>query len=406
VKPSRAVVWTLGAIVILAAALLFAWQIAKRRAIEASAHEEAANRATPALPAIPPPRADSIAADATGSAERWRERAERVVRAKNARLFNADVARLLDLPPDQAWHALVDRALAGDLAAGTAALQIAILCNTLSPGDGYVNGTRPNTARRLHAKLSPSWQNFLDAIETRSRDDLRQRIGHCDGVSGATDFALLMLDHFLEPTDPDVQLEIARDEEDDARAIADLREIAAKHPAANTKRALGERLMESTEPAARAEGRAALEALAADDADAVIALAFCAGQSPSMGDASAFAFRPCHAFDDDPAGASQWIERAAGLGDHASLMRWTAKLANDGRTVDAWAWSLYRLDLAMRGCFEIGRPDFVYLGLAADGEEELRKTLDAKQENAGRAIANEIAGRWTAEATARLDCGD
>jgi hypothetical protein len=406
VKPSRAVVWTLGAVAILAAALVVTWQIAKRRAIEASAREETANRAAPALPAIPPPRADSIAADATGSAARWRERAERVVRAKNSRLFNADVARLLDLPPDQAWHALVDRALAGDLAAGTAALQIAILCNTLSPDDGYVNGTRPNTARKLHAKLSPSWQNFLDAIETQSRDDLRQRIGHCSGVSGATDFALLMLDHFLEPTDPDVQLAIAREEKDDAQAIADLREIAAKHPAANTKRALGERLMESTEPVARAEGRAALEALAADDADAAIALAFCAGQSPPMGDASGFSFRSCHAFDDDPGAASQWVEHAAGLGDESALGRWIAKLQADGRAVDAWAWSLYRLDLAMRGCFEMGRPDFIYVGTAADGEEQLRKDLDAKQENAGRAIANEIAGRWTADATARLDCGD
>ncbi len=107
-----------------------------------------------------------------------------------------------------------------------------------------------------------------------------------------------MMDRFLEPADPEVQLEIAQDEEDDAQAIADRREIAAEHPAAKAKRALAGRLMKSGDPAAQAEGRTALEALANDDTDAAIELAFCAGQS--IGDASRMSFRPCYAFDEDP----------------------------------------------------------------------------------------------------------
>ncbi len=64
-------------------------------------------------------------------------------------------------------------------------------------------------------------------------------------------------------------------------------------------------------------------------------------------------------------------------------MQWTVKLENDGRTVDAWAWSLYRLDLAMRGCFEISRPDFAYIGLAADSEEKLAHEARSKAGKCG-----------------------
>jgi hypothetical protein len=395
-----------GAIFVVAAALVVVWQVARRHAVAASAREESANRASPEPPRSAPPHAESIADDAAGNAARWHERAERVVRARNARLFNADVARLLALPPDEAWPALVDRALAGDVAAATAAMHVATLCRTLSRDDGYVSGTRPNVSSKLHANLPPAWKTFLDAIETRGRDDLRERITHCDGVSDATDFALLMIDRLFESSGPDLKLAIAKDEDDDAQAISDLRALAAIYPGVNAQRALAERELESADAAAGAEGRAALEKLAPDDADATIELAFCAGQSESMGDAQTMALRACHAFDDDPVAASQWLERAAGLGDHAALMQWIVKLEGDGRAVDAWAWSLYRLDLAMRGCFEFDRPDFTYVGLAADAENRLHKALDAKQENAGRAIANEIAGRWQAEATGRLGCAD
>jgi hypothetical protein len=405
VKPARAAAWTVGILLTLGAALGVAWQLIRQHAIVA-AEQEHAFHAAMSRPKTAAPRRDAIADDAAGSADAWQARAEHVVQAKNARLFNADVARLLALPPDEAWPLLADRAIAGDIAAGAAAIQLSIFCSTLSPDDGYVNGTRPNIASGSHPALPESWKHFLDVIETHERERTRMRVAHCAGVGDGIDLALILLGRFLEPTDPDVQLVIAKNESRDAQAIADLREIAAKHPAANAEGALGERLLDAGDAADQSEGRAMLERLAAENDDAAIALARCAADAASIAGKSASLHHPCHAFDADPDTALQWLERAAGLGDANALDREIAKLAAEDRRADAWAWSLYRLDLALRGCFELSAPSFVHVGVAADGEESLRRTLDAKQENAGRASANEIIGRWEAEATARLDCGD
>jgi hypothetical protein len=405
VKPARAAAWTVGVLLVLGAALGVTWQVIRQRAIAAAALEQASHAAM-SQPNTAAPRHDAIVDDAAGSADAWQEHAERVVQAKNARLFNADVARLLALPPDEAWPLLVDRALAGDIAAGAAAMEIAIFCRNLAPDDGYINGTRPNIARNAHPALPAHWKTFLDAIETHERERTRVRVAHCDGVDDGTDLALLMLDRFFEPTDPELQVVVAKDDPDDAQAIADLREIAAKNPGLDAQRALAERLLEAMDASDQDEGREMLDRIGTEDDAAAIALARCAAHSASIaGKASTFG-PACHAFDADPDAASQWLERAAGLGDYSALDRQIAKLSAAGRSVDAWAWSLYRLDLALRGCFESSAPSFVYVGVAADGEEALRRTLDAKQENAGRAIAHEIAGRWEAEATARLDCAD
>lgn len=62
-------------------------------------------------------------------AHAWLARADKVVVAKNARLFNPAVARLLALPPAESWRALTARARDGDVAAAAAALLLAGACD-------------------------------------------------------------------------------------------------------------------------------------------------------------------------------------------------------------------------------------------------------------------------------------
>ena len=99
-----------------------------------------------------------------------------------------------------------------------------------------------------------------------------------------------------------------------------------------------------------------------------------------------------------------WIEEAAGNGDDSGLWTLLQRLDADGDATDAWAWPLFRLDLALAGCFETLTPTDLYIGAAAANEVRRRSGLSPAQQNAGLARYCEISGRWEKAARERLSC--
>lgn len=340
------------------------------------------------------PTRTAVAADPERSARAWMERSSKVVIAKNAQLLSSTAAHALALPPSEAWSALTARARVGDEAAAAAAMLLANECNGLSVQVASNVAQDTRAVEHLTASLPPGWNRFVRAIDAQSRQRLHARIASCADVGGVWDFALMALDRFMRSDDPDTQLAAAEDIGDDTTAIADLRELAASQADSETsRRALGERLMQSGNPVDQSEGRAMLERLAEDDADVVSFLAACFSKG-------------CGHFRGDPAVADVWVEHAAGLGDLWAFDTRIAKLQAAGQTTDAWAWALYRLDLALAGCFEFGQPQPVWIAQAAQAALRLEGSLDSAQRAAAHAAAQAISIRWEAQAAARLGCAE
>lgn len=339
-----------------------------------------------------PPTPATIAASAERGARLWTARADAVTRAKNARMFNADVARMMALPADEAWAALVHAARDGDLAAGAAALLIAQECERrLDRVPARDAESKRVTDREAAASLPPEWARFLATLETRQEERLHSHVERCADVGGMLDFALLAMDNLLKPDDPGVQ--VAEAETMNARdAIATLRALAADGRNTHAMDALGRRLIQFRDPRTQAEGRALLEQLANEDPNAVDFLASCYA-------------RGCGGFAGDPMVADAWSERAAGMGAWPSLGIQIAALDAAGDAPAAWAWALYRLELATLGCFEIFRPQSIWIAPAAEEAFARQATLSPAQQAAGRITAEAIARRWQAGATARFDCG-
>ena len=334
-----------------------------------------------------------IAADPERSARAWIERSDEVVRAKKERRFGTAVARLLTLPPAEAWSALTARARDGDVAAATAAMLLANECSIISVQlfSNVVEDTR--RVDHLTASLPQDRERFFRAIDAQWRERLRARIASCADVGGVLDFALMALDRFVRPADADAQLAEVADVSDDATAIANLRLLADQTGSENARRALGERLMQSRDVGNQAEGRALLEQLAIDDGDIVSFLAACFNKG-------------CGFFRGDPSAAEAWIERAAGLGEWWALTTHMAELETTGQPADAWAWALYRLDLAQAGCFEENQPQFMFIAQAAQDAFRIEQSLNADQQAAGRRAARAIEVSWEAQAAAKLGCAD
>ncbi len=271
-------------------------------------------------------------------------RSNAVVTAKNAKLFGADAAHLMILPPAEAWSALTARAKNGDTGAAAAALLLANDCKNLSEQATLFAASHSRFVDHMTSGLPHDWERFLHTIDAQQQERLQARIASCADVGGIWDFALLVLNRFMQPDDPGMQLAEAGDIRDDATAIADLRQLADQTDSEGAKRALGMRLIESKEAANQAEGLALLEQLATGDADIVSFLAGCFQQG-------------CGAFRGDP-----------GVADAC-------------------------LDLASAGCFEMGEPQLAYIAQSAQDAFRLEQMLGAAQQAAGRAAAAAIAAQ-------------
>lgn len=231
----------------------------------------------------------------------------------------------------------------------------------------------------------------MRTIDTQWRERLRARMASCADVGGTLDFALMVLDRFMQPDDPETQLAAGQDIGDDATAIADLRQLADQTDSENARHALGIRLMESRDPASQAEGRALLEQRAPNDANVVSFLAGCFSAG-------------CGFFRGDPGVAVAWLEQAAGLGEWWALNTQIMDLQTAGQTTDVWSWALYRLDLAEAGRFETGQPQTFFIGQSAQTAFQLEGTLNADQQAAGRAAERVIAAHWLAHAEIAQAC--
>lgn len=338
-----------------------------------------------------PPTAAAIAADAERSARLWMARAEAVAQAKRARMFDDEVARLLALPANDAWPALTARARDGDRAAAAAASLLAVECRQW-PGSATANVSTHMLDDATSAPLPPDWARFVRATARQQEESRDARLQSCDGVGGVMDFALLMLDRMFRPDDPDMQLAEAVNIENDDEAIEALRGLDERSDDPGIKAELGRRLLKSRDQGAQAEGRAMLEQLAIDDPDVLDFLAGCFLDG-------------CGAFHGDPVVADAWVERAAGMGSWWALGRRIVALEAAGDASGAWAWSLYRLDLANLGCFGLFQPDWTPLAQAAQGAFAIEATLQPAQRASGLANAGEIAQHWQALAVQRLACG-
>lgn len=339
-----------------------------------------------------PPTAAAIAADAERSARLWMARADTVTRAKNARMFNEDVARLLTMPADEAWAALTRRANDDDLAAASAALMVATECRILRGQNADFDNAADAIDRSSAPWLPNEWIAFRREVDNQAHERLREQVDACSRVGGMLDFALAAMDRMLQPEDPETQLAVAVEIEDDDEAIAVLRELAVPVDSPRAAGELARRLMRSQNGQERAEGKAMLERLADGDPDIVDFLAVCFSHGCG-------GFHPGR-----PSGGEVWMERAAGMGSWAALGARIASLEEKGDSTGAWAWALYRLELATRGCFELRFPQQTWIGEAIHVAFAMQEALSPAQQAAGRALAQAIAMRWQAQATARFAC--
>jgi hypothetical protein len=308
-------------------------------------------------------------------------------------MFNEDVAGMMALPADEAWAALVHAARDGDLEASSAALLVANECKLRLERASTQDAEANRMIDRATAEPLPSnWAGFLRALDAQQQERLHAHVERCAGVGGVLDFALMAMDRAIRPDDPQMQLFEATEIDDDDEAIAALRSLASNADDTPARSELGRRLMRSRNLQEQFEGRAMLEQLASGDADIVDFLAACFSHG-------------CGGFGGDPAVADAWVERAAGMGSLWALPARIAELETSGDTSGAWAWALYRLDLARLGCFEQFQPQWTWIAQAAQDVFRLQAALSPAQQTAGRAAAVTIAMRWQAQATARFACG-
>lgn len=347
------------------------------------------NSAAPDAERPASPTVELISRDPAAAAQRWQSRAWNVLYAKNRKLFGDDVARLMQLPYDEAWDGLVAKAKDGNIGAATAVLQIANICKAES-----TRFTRPNAkvypASYFYRALPDTWKPFVDRLG-ELRDETHRRITRCEGVGDVFNLAMPFFDWFFAADNPEAQIEIAGENKDRNQAIADLREIVAAHDIPRGRAALGDLLMQSDDADERAQGRAMLEAFAPDDPEVATRLAYCLQHG-------------CGGSEPEPAAARQWLEKAAGLGDELGLSHLIAMLDESGDPAAAWAWSHYALDLALDGCFEMFLPSYMQIATRASDEARKKAVLTPAEQNAGLAIGYAISGQWEKPARERLAC--
>ena len=338
------------------------------------------------------PSGDLIGRDGAAAAELWHARALSVMFAKNRKEYGDEVARLMQLPYDESWGPLRDLADDGDTGAAHALAIVAMICSAEEKQLGQRATTAPGPSR-YYKDLSGSWKLFVDRLAQIEHADHAERASHCSGIGDKFDFMSLLLDKFLQSDHPDILAEMVADNADAKQAIADLRELIAKGAGPHTGFVLGDRLLRQRDPAQQAEGRAMLERLAADDPTVASRLAYCLSKG-------------CDGFAPQPGDALPWLEMAAGGGDLSASLLLTEKFDADGAVVDAWAWSLYTLDLALAGCYEVISPTYIAVASAGDKESRRRAQLSPPQQNAGLATFYEISGRWEQGTKQRLACAN
>jgi hypothetical protein len=232
---------------------------------------------------------------------------------------------------------------------------------------------------------------FIDRLAELDTKLYDERVAHCSGIDHSADPISLLFDDFLRPDNVDAQIEVAGNNEDKRQAIADLRAIVAGQDNARGRLFLGDTLMRSGEGDEHEEGRAMLAQLAPDDPMAANLLAYCLRDG-------------CDGSSPDAEAARPWFEVSAGLGNLEGLSWTEHTLADEGNNAGAWAWSVYALDLALDGCFELTYPSHRQVAIAAQTEGQRKAGLTPAEQNAGLAISYAIEGRWEKQAKERLSC--
>jgi hypothetical protein len=371
------------------AAVLSAGRSPLHATANSAKHGDIANEA-PATQLSAAPSRDLIGRDGVAAAQLWQARARDVMFAKGRKEYGEEVARLMQLPYDQAWGPLLDLADAGNTAAATALLLIASNCNA----EQYFQNQKPPSAASVFFKgLPESWKPFVDRLAEIEHTEHVERVSHCAGTGDKFDLVDLVLDKYLQSDHPDVLADMVADNTDATQAIADLREVIAKGAGAHAEFMLADRLLTQRDPAQQAEGRALLERLAPEDPAVAARLAYCLVHG-------------CDAFVAQPAAARPWLDAAAGGGDEFGTSLLIEELDAQGNVVDAWAWSLYTLDLALGGCYELIVPTYRAVAAAARNESVHKGKLSPVQQNAGLASFYEISGRWERKAKERMACAD
>jgi hypothetical protein len=334
------------------------------------------------------PAPEMIARDPEAAARLWRTRAKNVLRAKNTKEYGDEVARLLELPYDEAWGPLVEKAKT-DARAALAATFIRSICTGESTRQGPRGRERP--ASTFYKDLPDAMKPFIDRIATVQTDEYEQRVARCKGIGDTADVMMMVIDTYMRPDNLEAQIYVAGENDDKRQAIADIRAILAKQDIARGRVLLGDLLMQSGDAAERTEGRAMLEQLAPDDPEVANRLAYCLQNG-------------CGGSVPDLVAAHSWLEVSAGMGDEGGLSGIEHALADAGDNAGAWAWSVYALDLALDGCFEIFYPSHRHIASAAQTEAQRKAGLTPAEQNAGLAISYAIAGRWEKQAKERLSC--
>lgn len=335
------------------------------------------------------PAPEAIARDPEAAARLWTAHAKDVMRAKNRKEFGDEVARLLDLPYDESWGPLVELAKS-DVRAALALTLIRSICTGEATRQGQPHG-RERPASSFYKDLPDMMKPFIDRIAELHTEEYEQRVARCGGIGSTSDVAMQLLDTFMRPDNVDAQVYVAGENADKPQAIADLRAILARQDNARGRFVLGDLLMESDDAAGRAEGRAMLEKLAPSDPQVASRLAYCLENG-------------CGGSQPDRTAARSWIEVSAGMGDVGGLAEIEHALLDAGDTAGAWAWSIYALDLALDGCFEVAYPSHRYVANAAQSEAQRKAVLTPAEQNAGLAISYAIEGRWEKQAKERLGC--
>jgi len=335
------------------------------------------------------PAPEMIARDPEAAARLWRTHAKDVLRAKNRKEFGDEIAHLLELPYDEAWGPLMEKAKT-DIRAALAATFIQSHCSGESSRQNQPHG-RERPASSYYKDLPDAMKPFIDRIAEMQTRDHDQRVSHCAGVGDTEDLLTMFTDVYMRPDNVDAQIQVAGDNADKGQAIADLRTILAKQDTQRGRFVLGDVLMNSNDAAERAEGRAMLEQLAPADPEAANRLAYCLQDG-------------CGRAEPDLAAARNWEELSAGQGDLLGLSMIEHALAQAGDNAGAWAWSVYALDLALDGCFETFYPSHLQVAAAARTEAQRKAVLTPTEQNAGLAISYAIEGRWEKQAKERLAC--
>ncbi|MEO5561322.1 MAG: hypothetical protein ABIO49_15335 [Dokdonella sp.] len=332
----------------------------------------------------------AISADPVASGRLWSTLSSAVIEQKNARLMGTDAARLMRLPPVEAWKGLTARARDGDIGSAITAAQLAIDCANITSIEAA--GAHASYVNHLVDGMPEDWTRFVRALDTDVQQRQATRIADCQGVGGTKDSALMAIDRFFNADDPQIQLAAAQDDDDDTEAITDLRSLAGQLDDTPSRLALAARLTKSRNVAEQSEGRAMLERLASDgDGDAVVFLAICLHEG-------------CGFFHADPAAASIWIEQAAGIGEWSLLAVQIADLTASAQPIEAHAWALYRLELAQAGCFELGQPEIFFIATSAQTVFSQESRMTASEKAQAQEQSASLHTRWAASADAYLGC--